>query len=629
MLINAFIPAAGFGERLRPFTADLAKPLFPILGKPIIEHVYERIALLGPSCIGINMHHRREMISEWAASIADPAIRLFPEDPILGTGGALKNAAQVLGKTDVLVHNADILTDIDLGQLIRAHQASGDIATLAVHNHEKFNTVWIDPSGALVRVGEDDPNPGTGLCKIAYTGIAVYAPVFFALLPEGHSSVVHAWHAAVAGGRRIGTVNVSGSLWNDIGTIEAYAGAIREALNLAGEQVFVHPSVDCSSIDAEGFAVIEKGCVAEGRAVIRNSILLPGARIPSGALVEDQIVGKAGTSPLSFPAGPRPDSPLAQEHFKGEDFRSLLIGAGGSDRRYYRLSAGDYSCVLMECSAGDEDFARHLDYTRFFRRHSFPVAELLGVDPERGHALFEDLGDTSLYSWLRCGKDPGRVERMYESVLDLLAILHTELTEHIAECPGLSLRAFDHAHFRWETNYFLERFLAEAGSIALAEREALAQEFDLLADFAGVGQQTIVHRDFQSQNIMIAAGKPRVIDFQGARKGPPAYDVASILWDPYHRLDDAMRSRLLEFYLARTAERSGERFDEQGFRRVLVFCRLQRHMQALGAYGFLAKIKGKRYFLNHVPAALRYLGEEAELVRDSFPMLNRLVAGAG
>src|SRR5207245_1296610 len=78
---------------------------------------------------------------------------------------------------------------------------------------------------------------------------------------------------------------------------------------------------------------------------------------------------------------------------------------------------------------------------------------------------------------------------------------------------------------------------------------------------------------------------------------PPAYDIASLLWDPYYRLDDRMRERLLAYYLDQMKADRLREFDEKSFLDSLVACRLQRHMQALGAYGFLSEVKGKKYFL--------------------------------
>jgi aminoglycoside/choline kinase family phosphotransferase len=123
---------------------------------------------------------------------------------------------------------------------------------------------------------------------------------------------------------------------------------------------------------------------------------------------------------------------------------------------------------------------------------------------------------------------------------------------------------------------------------------------------------------------MIHAGVPRFIDYQGARMAPPAYDVASVLWDPYHRLDDGVRERLLGYYVSEMTTATA--FDAPRFMQSLLPCRLQRHMQALGAYGFLSAVKGKQYFLKHVPEALRLLKAEAAAVRPEYPELARLIA---
>jgi len=134
--------------------------------------------------------------------------------------------------------------------------------------------------------------------------------------------------------------------------------------------------------------------------------------------------------------------------------------------------------------------------------------------------------------------------------------------------------------------------------------------------------KTVIHRDLQSQNVMVTRGGiPRLIDYQGARIGPPAYDVASLLWDPYARIEEGLRERLLNYYIERMKERSGTDFDERDFRGTLLPCRLQRHMQALGAYGFLSSVKGKKYFLKHAAEGVRLFREDISVAKDEFPAL--------
>jgi aminoglycoside/choline kinase family phosphotransferase len=158
---------------------------------------------------------------------------------------------------------------------------------------------------------------------------------------------------------------------------------------------------------------------------------------------------------------------------------------------------------------------------------------------------------------------------------------------------------------------------------------------------------------------MIAKGGiPRLIDYQGARIGPPAYDLVSILWDPYYRLDSDMRESLLNYYIGKMknlippnppippfgkgglggilkggwgdfqmSDGVGRKFNERDFRETLLSCRLQRHMQALGAYGFLSAVKEKKYFLKYVPEGLRLLKEDIPLSKDEYPVLYDLVIG--
>jgi aminoglycoside/choline kinase family phosphotransferase len=285
-----------------------------------------------------------------------------------------------------------------------------------------------------------------------------------------------------------------------------------------------------------------------------------------------------------------------------------------------------WTAILMECRPEDPDFERHLAYTRFFARHTVPVPALLTEDGENKRALFEDLGDTSLYAYLKLPRDHESVESMYRDVLRSLVTLHTTATAHVSECPLLEARIFDYDYLRWETTYFLDRFVTGLAKLPMEHRPAVDEALHRLAQSVFAKPKVVIHRDFQCQNIMVHAGGPRIIDYQGARLAPPAYDIASVLWDPYYRLDDGMRERLLAYYLDEMKADQERTFDERAFRDSLVACRLQRHMQALGAYGFLSVVKGKKYFLKHVPEALRLLKEDAAAVRQEYPELARLIA---
>ena len=641
--IKAFILAAGFGERLRPITNHLPKPLLPVLGKPVIERLVERVLTVPVAHVGVNAHYKAEMLNQWTQTSAyADKIELFYENEILGTGGALKNAEPFLKGFPFIVHNSDIFSNISLNTLIEKHISEGNIATLAVHNYCKFNNVWIDKRGRLLAVGNAQPE-GSGSHRLAFTGIAVYSPEFLDLLPAGKSSVVDAWLRAVSSGCKVGTVNFTGCLWTDIGTPEAFSSLVFSSLKEEGEVLYIHPTIDCKGADLGAQTVIEKGCTVGKKASVRNSILLPGATILAGSQTENAIVGPdymiALKEPLAIPSS-LPSELIAR--FLSDSSGKITmtqIGVGGSDRKYYRIRAGNKTAVLMECAKDDPDYQRHLIYTQFFKKYSVPVPELLGSDiggpahpifNKRGYVyvLFEDLGDISLYSWLKCEKEIQLIEDLYKRIIDIMVNLHTKVSDNVSDCLLLRSRVFDIEHLRWETDYFIKRFVSGLRGIEIPGQSKLYEEFAGLAARVDSFKKTVMHRDFQSQNIMITKGDvPRIIDYQGARMGPPAYDLASLLWDPYSGMDGNKRERLLEYYIAGVIGHLGSAFDEDAFRATIIPCRLQRHMQALGAYGFLSSVKGRSYFLRYVPQALGYLKEEVEGVRNEYPALFELIMG--
>ncbi|MEC4675418.1 MAG: phosphotransferase [Nitrospirota bacterium] len=641
--INAFILAAGSGERLRPITNYIPKSLLPVLGKPILERVLEKVFCVPLNRVGINIHHKWEMIRDWVdGSPYAGKVRLFHEARALDTGGALKNAEQLLRKSVFLVHNSDIFSDISLEILIERHLSSGDLATLAVHNHQKFNNMLIDDRGRLKSIRPTDlPDHETSSLS-AFTGIAVYSPEFLDFVPEGISSVVHAWQRALSAGYTIGTVDFTGRQWNDIGTPGAYSDAVFGALERDGETLYIHPSADCGKAEIEGYAVLERDCEIQGEAYLNNCIILPGSGIAEGEYLENIIVGPgfrvpAGASGIINGISP-PDHILSCFSEKAE---TVLIGGGGSDRRYYRVRDKGKTTVLMECPKTDPDYQRHIIYTQFFRKYSLPVPEMLSLNHENTcppcfnrdsagmalYSLFEDLGDITLYSWLKCRKSPETIEKLYRRVIDILILLHTSATDNVSDCPTLQSRIFDYRHLRWETNYFIEMFVSGLKGTDINDRGRLDREFHSLAVKVDAFGKTIVHRDFQSRNIMVTRGDiPWIIDYQGARMGPPGYDIASILWDPYSRLDEETRQRLLDYYI-KGMKKLDQNFNETEFRETLLPCRLQRHMQALGAYGFLSKAKGKLFFQKYIPLTLRYLNEETAIAMDEYPALYLLIKG--
>jgi NDP-sugar pyrophosphorylase family protein len=613
MKFSAFILAAGIGERLRPVTDHIPKPLLPILGKPILQSILEKLSTLPINNIGINLHHKKELIEDWVKhSEFQKSVELFPENPVLGTGGALKNAEEFLKNGSFLVHNSDIFSDIDLSKLIDFHLSSENSVTLAVHDYPEFNKLEIDKKGFLKSISKKSKPD-----YVAFTGIAVYQHDFLRFLPAGISSVIDAWLRAISSGYKIGTFDITGCYWRDIGTPASYAKAVIDELRKNGEMIHIDTSFDgCSNIEMDGYVVIEKESLINKSAYIRNCIMLPETMIGNG---------KEGFKYENCVLGPGFKIDLKDSDFFNTDESSsgIPIGTGGSDRRYYRIRRNGKSLMLMQCHEDDSDFLRHIKYTKFFQKYSVPVPQLIESEPEKMRAYFEDLGDLSLYSWVKCPQESKKIEEVYKKAIDILSALHIIATKYVSECLPLQNRIFDYEYLRWETSYFLERFIGGIRNITVKNLSALNNEFHRLADTVNSFPKTIIHRDFQSQNIMITKGGAlRLLDYQGARIGPPAYDVVSLLWDPYYRLEEGIRERLLDYYINKVIFSNPSL---SSFNHTILPCRLQRHMQALGAYGFLSTVKGKKYFQKFVPEGLRLLKEDATRAKDEYPELYKIV----
>ena len=178
---------------------------------------------------------------------------------------------------------------------------------------------------------------------------------------------------------------------------------------------------------------------------------------------------------------------------------------------------------------------------------------------------------------------------------------------------------FNTALYRWEQRYFFNNCLGRYFTVSESNRKELAALPSLreIAKRLASLPRVLVHRDFQSQNIIIQNGHANLIDFQGMRPGLAEYDLASLLFDPYVELSDAERSELISYY--RQKQTDNGTVDRQ-FDDTLQLCAMQRLMQALGAYGFLGLVRGHEHFLRYVPRAMRSLREIVAKIDDLKPI---------
>ena len=300
-----------------------------------------------------------------------------------------------------------------------------------------------------------------------------------------------------------------------------------------------------------------------------------------------------------------------------------LLALGGSDRRFYRVPAGETSCVAMISPPPGDEQQAWLDINRFLHSCSIAVPGVLAQDRVHHMMLVEDAGDVSLYHALQEQNDRQAVLELYKRALIFLAEMQVRATPKMQSCSRLRTRRFDYAAFRAETDYFIQSFLQ--GYCRMEAPAGLTDEFHRLALTLSAEPLKFMHRDFQSQNLHLTGDHIKVIDFQTATAGPPHYDLVSFLKDAYFILNDAERSRLLQHYFDARSGLGSPVEDPVAFTHTFHLCGLQRNMQALAAFSFLGTHKKKIHFYAHIPAALEYLAEALEII-DDYPLMRATIA---
>jgi hypothetical protein len=321
---------------------------------------------------------------------------------------------------------------------------------------------------------------------------------------------------------------------------------------------------------------------------------------------------------------------LAGQGISARDIGCTPLAGDGSDRRLYRVSYPGHSVILTvhEHPPSNDRGVNENDSFAYVCNHlrsrGFAAPAIHAFHKERGWFILEDLGDIHLQDRaLMLKDDPAQLEALYRRVLTLLALMQIKATEGFD--PGsIHSPPYDRLFVRrWESGYFLHYFVERYCRLA-AGTAPLEAELDELAEMlSAVRGAFFLYRDFQSKNIMITRGELRLIDFQGARLGPLHYDPASLLLDPYVALTDAMREKLLDYYLEQLVNLVP--VDRTSFLADYRIIALHRNMQMLGAFAFLSLVKGKTYFTAFMPAAVKSLKQLLEHpIFSSYRVLKKL-----
>jgi NDP-sugar pyrophosphorylase family protein len=236
--VKAMVLAAGIGTRLRPLTDKTPKALIEVGGVPMLERVLRRLIAAGVDEAVVNLHYLPSPIEAFLKAKKDFGIRIFlsrEEGRILDTGGALKKAAMFLrGKEPFFVHNVDVLSDLDLGALHRAHRQSGALATLAVRERETSRKLLFSADDRLVGREEDRKpqwagKPVSGAQALGFDGVHVVSPALLDKMTEtGVFSINAVYLRLAAAGERIQAFRADKWRWLDVGSPEKLERARRE-----------------------------------------------------------------------------------------------------------------------------------------------------------------------------------------------------------------------------------------------------------------------------------------------------------------------------------------------------------------------------------------------------------------
>ncbi len=544
---KAVLLAAGLGTRLRPLTLSRPKPLLPVMGEPMLGRALDMLVSWGVEEIRVNAHYMADQVERFVDEYRGGrdcrgiSISVSREDAILGTGGALRPLAGWIGDDPFWLVNGDIVSEgLDPEPIEEAFERSGRFAACWISEDYGPRTVEADMEGRVCNWRSDDAG-----CDGTYTycGVALLSPEVLRHLPAAR---------AAEGGRGEGFCSI----------VEAYEAA------MMGSAKFV------VGVQQPEALWCDVGTVPAYREM-NSEPMEPGLFCDRRLDGVVKALGCGGGALAEF------------------------LDARGSDRiffRLYREGAPDALAVVYETTRREN--ARFAPITRFLSGRGVRVPALLADLPEERAYATEFVRGRSLNEL--AGEKGADLVRLYLPALDVLKSLWA-ISPDDPSIPDLE-PGFDAALYAWEVGLFEDECVK--GRLAMdGVPDAVRGEMALVAEELVREPAALVHRDFQSSNMIFpdGGGLPYLIDYQGMRSGAAAYDVASLLYDPYVAMSEADRETLLGVACAVPGAPSP---------RAVRLAAVQRLCQAIGAFCRLVKV-GQGQFARHVPAALSNLHHAA------------------
>ncbi len=298
------------------------------------------------------------------------------------------------------------------------------------------------------------------------------------------------------------------------------------------------------------------------------------------------------------------------------DFQPLP--GDGSRRLFWRITNSETESSLIAMSNPPSDNAAKRENRAYVKIGSHlhlkgvPVPEIYLYDLERGLFIMEDMGPTNLQHMVAWNRDP---LPLYYKLLERLFRMQVDGARGFDTGWCCQTQRYDQTVMRrYETDYFKEAFLCRFLGLKTKWPE-LETPFNHLSETASRAEGNFfLHRDFQSRNIIISGGSIGIIDWQGGRLGPLGYDLASLIIDPYSDLPKQYKEKVYHRYLSLIREENAGWVEP--FERHFPYLAILRNLQILGAFSYLSKIKGKKYFEAYMPAAIRTLHDSLRQLND-------------
>ena len=316
---------------------------------------------------------------------------------------------------------------------------------------------------------------------------------------------------------------------------------------------------------------------------------------------------------------------LFEEYTSEKPLKVEELPSSGSNRRYFRLYGKNRTLIGAKGTCVEENIAFWTIADHFYKM-GLPVPEVYSKSDDQYYYLQKDLGDDSLFKAVSEGRGSGNynhkeVELLCKTI-KMLPALQFKGAEGLDFNICYPQPEFDRRMISFDLNYFKYCFLKATG-IEFNEIQ-LEDEFSKMSDILmNCNSNNFLYRDFQARNVMLVDGNPYFIDFQGGRRGPIYYDVASFVWQAKAKYSDALREKLIDAYLETLQEFT--QVNREEFMANLRHFVLFRTLQVLGAYGFRGYFEKKPYFLQSVPYAIDNLKKLLKVPFEEYPYLSSIL----